>query len=45
MEVLVPEKSGAPFLDALTELSAGTVEAMELGQEYRAFPLGTEDAL
>ena len=44
LEVLVPEKSGAPFLDALTELSAGTVEAMELGQEYRAFPLGAEEA-
>ena len=43
LEVLVPEKSGTPFLDALTELSAGTVEAMELGREYRAFPLGTED--
>ena len=45
LEVLVPEKSGAPFLDALTELSAGTVEAMELGREYRAFPLGTEETL
>ena len=43
LDVLVPEKSGTPFLDALTELSAGTVEARELGQEYRAFPLGTEN--
>lgn len=39
LEVLVPEKQTEPFSAALTELSAGTVEAMELGQEYRAFPV------
>ena len=43
LEVLVPEKNGVPFLEALTDLSAGTVEAMELGQEYRAFPVEREE--
>ena len=40
LEVLLPEKQTEPFLTDLTELSAGTVETMELGQEYRAFPVG-----
>lgn len=43
LEVLVPEKNGVPFLEALTDLSAGTVEAMELGHEYRAFPVEREE--
>lgn len=44
LEILVPEKKGSPFLDALTELSAGTVEALELGREYRAFPVEEENS-
>jgi hypothetical protein len=27
------------FLDKLTDLTAGTVEGMETGKEYRAFPI------
>jgi len=29
-------------LDRLTDMSAATVEGMETGQEYRAFPVGNE---
>lgn len=38
LELLFPEKQAKPFLDRLTDLTAGTVEGMEIGQEYRAFP-------
>ena len=27
------------FLDKLTDMSAGTIEGMETGKEYRAFPI------
>ena len=40
LEVLMPEAQAQPFLDRLTDLSAGTIEGMETGQEYRAFPVG-----
>ena len=34
------DKEAAPkFLERLTDMTAGTVEAMEIGQEYRAFPV------
>ena len=39
LEILVPEAQAQPFLDRLTDLSAATVEGMETGQEYRAFPV------
>ena len=39
LEVLMPEAQAQPFLDRLTDLSAGTIEGMETGQEYRAFPV------
>ena len=39
LELLFPEKQAQPFLDALTDLTAGSVEGMETGKEYRAFPL------
>lgn len=39
MEILLPEAQAEPFLIRLTDLSAATVEAMEIGQEYRAFPV------
>ena len=39
LELLFPENQTQPFLDALTELTAGSVEGMETGKEYRAFPL------
>ena len=39
LEVLMPEAQAQPFLDRLTDLSAGTIEGMEIGQEYKAFPV------
>ncbi len=39
MEILVPEAQAAPFLERVTDMSSGTVEAMEVGKEYRAFPV------
>lgn len=39
MELLLPRGKTAPFLERLTDMTSGTVEAMEIGQEYRAFPV------
>ena len=39
LEVLFPEAQSIPFLDKLTDMTSGTVEGMEVGQEYRAFPV------
>ena len=39
LELLFPEAQAQPFLDALTDMTAGTVEGMQTGQEYRAFPV------
>ena len=42
LEILVPEARAQLFLDRLTDLSAATVEGMETGQEYWAFPVEQE---
>ena len=42
LELLVPEKKAPIFLQRLTDLTGGSVEALELGQEYRAFPVEEE---
>ena len=39
LEVLFPEARTEAFLAHLTDLTSGTVEAMEIGKEYRAFPI------
>ena len=39
LEILVAEGQTQAFLDKLTDMTAGTLEAMEIGQEYRAFPV------
>ena len=39
LEILLPEAQVAPFMERLTDMTAGTVEGMETGQEYRAFPV------
>lgn len=39
MEILLPEAKTAPFVEKVTDMSAGTVEVMQIGQEYRAFPV------
>lgn len=43
LELLFPQAQVQPFLLALTDMTAGTVEGMEIGQEYRAFPVGKEE--
>lgn len=39
LEILLPEAQAQPFLEKLTDLSAAAIEAVETGQEYRAFPI------
>jgi hypothetical protein len=39
LELLFPEAQAQPFLDRLTDMTAATVEGMETGKEYRAFPI------
>ena len=39
LELLFPEANAQPFLEKLTDMTSGTVEGMEVGQEYRAFPI------
>ncbi len=41
LEILMAEAQVKPFLERLTDMSAATVEAMETGKEYRAFPVDT----
>ena len=39
LELLFPEANVQPFFEKLTDMTSGTVEGMETGQEYRAFPV------
>lgn len=39
LELLFPENRTEDFIRRLTDLTSGAVETMELGQEYRAFPV------
>ena len=39
LELLFAENVAETFLEKLTDMTAGTVEGMETGQEYRAFPI------
>ena len=39
LEVLIAQGQTRGFLDKLTDMTSGTVEGMETGQEYRAFPI------
>ena len=42
LEVLLPEGKTQAFMERLTDMSAATIEALETGKEYRAFPVGNE---
>lgn len=42
LELLFPQAQTQPFLERLTDMTSGTVEGMETGQEYRAFPISQE---
>ena len=39
LEILVAEQQAQPFFERLTDMSAATIEGMEIGKEYRAFPI------
>ncbi len=39
LEILVAEGKAQAFLNAITDMTAGTVEGLETGKEYRAFPV------
>ena len=43
LEILVAQPKVQDFLHRLTDMTAGTVEALEIGQEYRAFPVTREE--
>ena len=42
LEILVAEGQTQAFMDKLTDMTAGTVECLETGKEYRAFPVENE---
>ncbi len=42
LEILLPEGNVKSFLEKLTDMSAATIEGMETGKEYRAFPVTME---
>ena len=42
LELLFPEANVQSFFEKLTDMTSGTVEGMETGQEYKAFPIDTE---
>ena len=42
LEILIAAPRMQEFVDRLTDMTAGTVEAMETAQEYRAFPVEGE---
>ena len=39
LEILVAQEQAQTFLDKITDMTAGTVEGLITGQEYRAFPV------
>ena len=41
-EILIAQGKVQEFLDKITDMTAGTVEGMETGLEYRAFPVTKE---
>ena len=43
LDVLLPEGDVEAFVQRLTDMTSGTVEVMEIGQEYRAFPVLKEE--
>ena len=43
LEILVARDQAQTFLDKITDMTAGTVEGMEIAQEYRAFPITEEN--
>ena len=44
LEILVSQEKAQAFFDRLTDMTSGTVEGLETGQEYRAFPVHKGEA-
>ena len=44
LEILVAEGQRSAFLEKITDMTAGTVEGMEIAKEYRAFPVEKGDS-
>lgn len=45
LEILMAEGRTQEFLTALTDLTSGSVEGLETGKEYRAFPILKEESI
>lgn len=43
LEILVAQPKAQAFLDRVVDMTSGTVEGMEVAQEYRAFPVNTKE--
>lgn len=43
LEVLIAQPMVKAFLDRIVDMTSGTVEGVEVGQEYRAFPVNTKE--
>ena len=43
LEILIAQPKAQAFLDRVVDMTSGTVEGMEVGQEYRAFPINGKE--
>ena len=43
LEILIAQPKAQGFLDRVVDMTAGTVEGMEVAQEYRAFPVNVKE--
>ena len=43
LEILIAQPKAQAFLDRVVDMTAGTVEGMEVNQEYRAFPVNGKE--
>ena len=43
LEILIAQPKAQAFLDRVVDMTSGTVEGMEVAQEYRAFPVNTKE--
>ena len=43
LEILIAQPKAQAFLDRVVDMTAGTVEGMEMAQEYRAFPVNVKE--
>ena len=43
LEILIAQPKAQAFLDRGVDMTSGTVEGMEVAQEYRAFPVNTKE--